>query len=416
MNKPIRNLAVFCMLLFVALLLNATYVQYWQADDLTSLSPHPDNKRVRDAEFSRERGAILVRGKAVAREQQVRRPLQVPARLPAGPRVRPPHRLLLPRLRARRRRGEPELDPLRQRPALFVNRVIDLVGNDDPKGGSVTADHRPRRRRRRRTTGCGRSAPNVKGAVVAIEPRTGKILAMVSSPTYDPNRLATHDFTAVGQDQAAARGPTRRARCNNRAIEEALPPGLDVQAGHRGGGAGRAGKYNPDTKVPGGAGPRPAPDQQADLVNENGGACGGDQDHADPGARGLLQRVLRRRRPQARRRRAARAGREVRLRPRATFTDLDDALTRQAVSRFPDRPRRAADRAVRDRPVRRRARPRCRWRWSVAGIANGGTVMRPYLVDEMQSPDLDVLDKTDPEPMPDQPAISPATAARASPR
>ena len=66
MNKPIRNLAVACMLLFVALLINASYVQYWQADDLTSLSQHPDNKRVRDAEFSRERGAILVRGKAVA--------------------------------------------------------------------------------------------------------------------------------------------------------------------------------------------------------------------------------------------------------------------------------------------------------------------------------------------------------------
>ena len=66
MNKPIRNLAVGCLLLFAALLVNATYVQYWQADDLSSLSKHPDNKRVRDAEFSRDRGAILVRGKAVA--------------------------------------------------------------------------------------------------------------------------------------------------------------------------------------------------------------------------------------------------------------------------------------------------------------------------------------------------------------
>ena len=63
MNKPIRNLAVGCMLLFMALLINASFVQYWQADDLTSLSQHPDNKRVRDAEFARERGAILVRGR-----------------------------------------------------------------------------------------------------------------------------------------------------------------------------------------------------------------------------------------------------------------------------------------------------------------------------------------------------------------
>jgi peptidoglycan glycosyltransferase len=31
-----------------------------------------------------------------------------------------------------------------------------------------------------------------------------------------------------------------------------------------------------------------------------------------------------------------------------------------------------------------------------AGIANGGTVMKPYVVDEVQSPELDVLDKTQP--------------------
>ncbi len=107
MNKPIRNLAVACMVLFVALLINATYVQYWQADDLTSLSEHPDNKRVRDAEFARERGGILVRGKAVAESNKSSDELQVPARLPAGPAVRPPHRVLLARLRARRRSSRP---------------------------------------------------------------------------------------------------------------------------------------------------------------------------------------------------------------------------------------------------------------------------------------------------------------------
>jgi peptidoglycan glycosyltransferase len=34
-----------------------------------------------------------------------------------------------------------------------------------------------------------------------------------------------------------------------------------------------------------------------------------------------------------------------------------------------------------------------------AGIANGGTVMRPYLVDEVRAPDVSVLDKTNPEPL-----------------
>jgi peptidoglycan glycosyltransferase len=45
-----------------------------------------------------------------------------------------------------------------------------------------------------------------------------------------------------------------------------------------------------------------------------------------------------------------------------------------------------------------------------AGIANNGTVMRPYLIAEEDSPDLDVLSKTDPEPIEDQPAVSPSVA------
>ena len=46
MNRPIRNLAIGCMVLFLALLVNATYLQYLQAGNLTSLTRHPDNRRV----------------------------------------------------------------------------------------------------------------------------------------------------------------------------------------------------------------------------------------------------------------------------------------------------------------------------------------------------------------------------------
>ncbi len=47
----------------------------------------------------------------------------------------------------------------------------------------------------------------------------------------------------------------------------------------------------------------------------------------------------------------------------------------------------------------------------VAGVANGGIVMRPYLVDEVRSPELDVLDKTEPEEL--SRAVSASTAERA---
>ena len=41
--------------------------------------------------------------------------------------------------------------------------------------------------------------PEGEGSVVAIEPKTGRILAMVSLPSYDPNDLATHDFDASSE-------------------------------------------------------------------------------------------------------------------------------------------------------------------------------------------------------------------------
>src|SRR5664279_5431439 len=64
MNKPIRAMAIMCLVLFVALLLNITYLQYVHARN--------DNKRVRDAEFSRKRGAILVGGTPIAESRPVK--------------------------------------------------------------------------------------------------------------------------------------------------------------------------------------------------------------------------------------------------------------------------------------------------------------------------------------------------------
>ena len=39
--------------------------------------------------------------------------------------------------------------------------------------------------------------------------------------------------------------------------------------------------------------------------------------------------------------------------------------------------------------------------------------MKPYLVDEIKSPELDSISKTEPEPMPDQPAMK-SSVARAT--
>ena len=65
-NKPIRTISIFCLLLFLALMLNATYLQYYKAG---ALDKDPRNRRVIAASYSRERGAILVGRDPVARER-----------------------------------------------------------------------------------------------------------------------------------------------------------------------------------------------------------------------------------------------------------------------------------------------------------------------------------------------------------
>ena len=143
----------------------------------------------------------------------------------------------------------------------------------------------------------------MRGAVVAIEPRTGKILAMVSSPTYNPNRLASHDFTAAGKTKQRLES-ANPSPLNNRAIEEVLPPGSTFKL-VTAAAALDSGKYTPRHEVPGTA-TLDLPQTSTDLVNESRGGCGGDQITLTEALRGLVQRLLRRRRAQARRRRPAR--------------------------------------------------------------------------------------------------------------
>ena len=405
MNKPIRNLAIGCMLLFVALLVNATYVQYWQADDLTSLSKHPDNKRVRDAEFSRERGAILVRGKAVAESNKSDDEYKFQRVYP-----KPGQYAHLTGFFSRDY-GLGGVESTQNSilsgsdPRLFIdNRVIALAGGEDPKGGSVTLTIDPAAQQAA-FDGLNDLGDNVRGAVVAIEPRTGKILAMVSSPSYNPNKLASHDFNGVGKVKQRLE-EDERSPLNNRAIEEVLPPGSTFKL-VTAAAALDSGKFNPDSEVPGGA-TLDLPQTDTDLINDGGGSCGGStitltralevSCNVSFGDVGMKVGA------NALRDTAEKFGFGQR-----SFHDLDDALTRQALSRFPedpDEPQTALS-AIGQFDV---AATPLQMAMVGSGIANDGVVMKPYLVDELQSPKLDVIAKTSPEEMPDQPAISSSAA------
>jgi len=383
-NKPIRTMSIFCLLLFAALLLNSTYLQNVDAGDLNSRS---DNKRVRDAEFSRKRGAIVAGGTSVA--ESVRTKDQyVYQRTYEQPQKYAHLTGYYSYIYGRSAIESSQNEILSgSDPRLFVTRVVDMLGNTQPKGGSVSLTVSPRVQEAA-FDGLRALGTDVKGAVVALEPATGKVLAMVSSPTYDPNQLASHDFTAVKRSWDQLNAAENRP-LSNRGIQEVLPPGSTFKL-VTAAAALSSGQYTPDTIVKGGT-RLDLPQTSTDLVNDGGNNCGGD--------RITLSQALQ-------------------VSCNVSFGDIglklgDDALREQAEkfgfgqtalqdlpgqvpSRFPadpDEPQTALS-AIGQFDV---AATPLQMAMVSAGIANGGTVMRPYVVDEVRGPDLSVLDKTEPE-------------------
>ncbi|MCW2790996.1 MAG: penicillin-binding protein 2, partial [Nocardioides sp.] len=251
MNKPIRTIAMFCLLLFLALMLNATYLQYYKAG---SLDKDQRNRRVIAASFARERGAILVGRTAIAKsvpsddEYKFQRTYPEPFKY-AGitgwfsyygqTGVEQSENAVLS--------GDDSL--------LFVTKLVDLLSNNASKGGSVQLTINEAAQTAA-FNGLSALPGDVQASVVAIEPNTGKILAMVSLPTYDPNKLASHDLSSVG-DTYDRLNKDPDEPLLNRAIQTRLPPGSTFKV-VTAAAAIESGNYDASSQVPGGAQYTPA--------------------------------------------------------------------------------------------------------------------------------------------------------------
>src|SRR3954449_1893349 len=222
MNKPIRTVAIFCLLLFLALALNATYLQYYHAN---ALNDRVGNGRVATATFSRERGSIkvgqnggLTIAESVADKDQYKYQRRYPLPFMYAPLTgwyTFGNETGLERTQNDFLSGEDD--------TLFVNRLVDLVNGNATKGGNILLTINPAAQKAAFNE-LKKLGSDVQGAVVALEPSTGKILAMVSLPSYDPNRLASHDLTSVTENyKRLNEDPTQPLL--NRAIQTTLPPG-----------------------------------------------------------------------------------------------------------------------------------------------------------------------------------------------
>jgi peptidoglycan glycosyltransferase len=394
-NRPIRTLSVFCLVLFVALMLNATYLQYVKAK---SLNDDPRNRRVIQAAFSRQRGAILAGKTAVAHSVPSKDQFKFQRTYPKPLEYAPITGYFSYYSQTGIEHSQNQVLS-GEDSRLFVTRLVDLVNNADPKGGNVELTVDPKVQDAA-WNGFKALGSGLQAAAVAIEPSTGRILAMASTPSFDPNKLADHDLTASTKAyDSLVKDKTQPML--NRATQTTLPPGSTFKLVTASAAIEDLG-MTPDSMVDGHSSVK-LPQTTHVLHNENNESCGG--------AKVTLTTAL------DRSCNVAFAGvglklTDAQLRAQAEKFGFDKQyltdLPGQATSRFPTTltpPLRALS-AIGQYEV---AATPLQMAMVSAGIANHGVVMKPYVVDRVTSSDLDVLDQTNPTQL--STAVSPKTSS-----
>ncbi|MFN8229162.1 MAG: D,D-transpeptidase PbpA [Mycobacterium sp.] len=399
MNTSLRRISITVMALIVLLLVNSTVTQVFRADGLRA---DPRNQRVLLDEYSRQRGQITADGQLMANSVSTNGRFRY-LRVYPNPLVYAPvtgFYSLTYSSTGLERAEDSILNGSDER--LFGRRLADFFTGRDPRGGNVDTTIVPRVQQAgwdAMQQGCP-DGP-CKGAVVAVEPSTGRILALVSSPGFDPNLLASHDLSA----QSAAWQQLRddpNSPLTNRAISERYPPGstfkvITTVAALQNG-------LTEDEQLT--AAPSiPLPDSTATLENYGGTPCG-----AAPTA--SLREAFARSCNTAFVELGLRLGVDA-LRSAAGSFGFDSdpepiplQVSESTVGPIPDRAAVAmssiGQKDVSVTPLQNAL--------IAATIANNGVMMRPFLVSSLKAPDLANLATT--IPIQQRRAVSPQVATK----
>ncbi|HEX5018778.1 MAG TPA: penicillin-binding protein 2 [Actinomycetes bacterium] len=380
MNATIRRTAVTLGLLILALMINANVIAVFQDDELRA---RDGNRRQLIDEYDQQRGSILVGRKAIAKSVPTNERLRYLRVYSDGEVYAPVTGYYSVYGATGIEKAENDLLTGND-DRLFVDRLTTLFSGQQPQGGNVilTLDAEAQR-------AAFEGLAGQEGAVAAINPRTGAILALASSPSFNPNALASHDPAEVTKNYDRLRKDPGDPLLN-RATQQIYPPGslfkVVVSAA-----ALSSGKYEPDTEIPG-----PAlydlPDSSNTIGNYFDAAC-------LDGTVTLTEALA--------------------ISCNTAFAkigvDLGDEAIRAQAERFGfnrplsvplgvvpsiypddlDAPQTALS-AIGQYDVRATA---LQMAMVGAGVANDGLVMKPYLVAEEQAPDLSALSITEPEPL-----------------
>ncbi|NUT52840.1 MAG: penicillin-binding protein 2 [Saccharothrix sp.] len=397
MNTPLRRVGMAMMVMIVLLLGNATWVQVINADEWRKNSL---NRRVLLDEYARKRGLITVAdGTVIADVKETTDRLRYLRVYNNGPvYAQVAGYLSVTYGTSGMERAENDLlNGSDDR--LLARRVSALITGRDPVGGNVqlTLDAKVQQVAYDQLTSKG-----FTGSVVAMKPGTGEILAMVSTPSYDPNRLASHDPSEQQAAWKALTAPDNGNPLINRATQGVYPPGstykVVVAAAALADGKDKNAQYTAagTINLPGTA--------NAPFPNFNGQPCG-------PGQTVSMETALAKSCNTAFGEMAGQVGKSKLTTQSNKFGFNDDdlrvplAVETSSLGAIQDE---AAlyqsgigQRDVRVTPLQNAM--------VAATIANGGKRMKPYVVSKILGPDLKSIDDTKPDEV--ATAMSSANAA-----
>jgi peptidoglycan glycosyltransferase len=379
-NAPLRRVAISVLVLFTLLIINVNYIQVVRSDELRN---DAGNTRVLAEEYDRERGSIVVGGDPIALSVRTDDRLTYLRQYPQGglyAAVTGYYSLVYSNTGMERAENGVLAG---SDPRLFVRRLADLFTGRDPAGGDVVLTLDPAVQK----TAMDGLEGKV-GAVVALDPKTGAVLGLASTPSYDPNVLSSHEPQKI-RDYAAQLDAGNPDPRRNQAIGERYAPGsvfkVIVSA------AALANGYTPESmlKAPN---VLDLPGTDATLQNFGGERCNGGADQSLIDALTVSCNTA-----------FAQLGMDLgedKIRAMAEAFGMTDEGMEIPLpvtgSKLGDIDGKAAlaQSSIGQLDV---AMTPLQAAMVAAAVANDGSLMKPYLVDQVRAPDLTVIDRTDPE-------------------
>jgi peptidoglycan glycosyltransferase len=381
MNRQIRRVTMFVGVLLLAVVVNLNWVQVIHG---SKYRDNDANQRVLLDEYKRQRGSIILQGSGtpIADSVPTKDALLYLRKYANGPMYAPVtgYDSLYYGESGIESAEDPVLSGNDDR--LFVQRLTNLLTGRDPGGGSVLLTVN-----RQAQAAAYQAMGDRRGAVVAIDPSTGAILAAVSTPSYDPNKLSSHSADGIKKAWDSYIND-KASPLSNRAFTETYPPGsvfkvIVAAAALKNG-------RTPTTRIPA-VNALTLPGTTTQLKNFAGEQC------AD-GKTDTLQHALQISCNTA----FAQLGMDLgvdTIRQQAALFGIDDndfsipvPVSGSTIGAVADKPSLAqtsiGQRDVRITPLQ--------GAMISAAVANKGILQTPYLVAEEQGPNLATLSHTDP--------------------